>query len=90
MGGVSACTRRLKTRTLLFGEGTCLLGHIDTLESRPKTKTAKSGKSLPHLKTSSPWVGRLHAVQKPPLGVGGGGGPDDEAPHRIRNQGTVP
>ena len=63
-----ACTRRLKIRTLLFGEGTCLVRHIYALESRLQTeKNAKYGKSLSHLETSRPWVGRLHAVQKPPL-----------------------
>ena len=32
-------------------------------------KIAKYGKSLSHLETCSPGVGRMHAVQKPPLGV---------------------
>ena len=65
----TACTRRLKTRTLLFAEGTGLVWHIDTPESRLRTKTAKYGMYLSHLETPSPWVGRLHAVQKSPSAV---------------------
>ena len=38
MEGVSAlrATRRLKSHTLLFGEGSCLVWHIYVLESRLK------------------------------------------------------
>ena len=66
-GFCTACTRRLKTETLLFGEGACLVWHRYVLESGPRTeKTAKCGKYLSHLPTASPWVGRLHAVLNPP------------------------
>ena len=60
----TACTRRLKTNKQLFGEGTCLVWPIHAFEPRVQTeKKAKYGNSLAHLQTSSPSVGRLHAVR---------------------------
>ena len=59
----TACTRPLNTHPLPVGEGTCLVWHIPALESRLQTKgLPKNGKSLSHLETSSPWVGRLPVV----------------------------
>ena len=41
-----ACTRRLKTHSLLFGEGTCLVWHGCALESRLRTEKVPNMASL--------------------------------------------
>ena len=55
------------------------LVHLFLGTATPNRKIAKYGKSLSHLETCSPWMGRLHAVQKPEsppstacVGLGGG------------------
>ena len=66
-GFCTACTRGLKTHTLLFGKGTCLVWYIYALESRLQRE------KLPNMATPylirrhlvPGWVACTHAVQKP-------------------------
>ena len=63
-GFCNACTRQLKTHTLLFGEGACLVWRIYAVEPRLRTEKSRNmARLLSHLEASGPWVGRLHAVR---------------------------